>query len=147
MFFLSLQIPVERTSNIPLPPHHGYYLFIVTPSPTFLPSPPLLSSSSPAPRGHRLVRVYLKPLFSREAVSLLSSPGQRLLIRDVELNKDKGQYNYSVQMMNTFGPAILSFLERLSSLRRIECTVIIEKGPQSVSLIQRFFLLCCFVKC
>ena len=39
--------------------------------------------------------------------------------------------------MDTLGPAILSFIERLSSLRRLKCTSIIEKGPQSVSFIER----------
>ena len=37
--------------------------------------------------------------------------------------------------------AILSFVERLSSLRRLKCTSIIEKGPQSVSFIERLFFL------
>ena len=44
--------------------------------------------------------------------------------------------------MDMLGAAILSFIERLSSLRRLKCTSIIEKGPQSVSFIERFFLLC-----
>ena len=39
--------------------------------------------------------------------------------------------------MDTFGAAILSFIERLFSLRRLKCTSIIEKGPQSVSFIER----------
>ena len=37
------------------------------------------------------------------------------------------------------GPAIMSFIERLSSLRRLKCTSIIENGPQSVSFIERLF--------
>ena len=32
----------------------------------------------------------------------------------------------------------MSFTERLSSLRRLKCTSITEKGPQSVSFIERF---------
>ena len=36
----------------------------------------------------------------------------------------------------------MSFIERLSSLRRLKCTSIIEKGPKSVSFIERFFVLC-----
>ena len=35
----------------------------------------------------------------------------------------------------------LSFLERLSSLRRLKCTSIIDLG-QSVAFIERFFRLC-----
>ena len=31
--------------------------------------------------------------------------------------------------MSTFGPAVLRFIERLSSLRRLKCTSMIEKGP------------------
>ena len=38
------------------------------------------------------------------------------------------------------GPAILSFIERLSSVWRLKCTSIMEMGPQSVSFIERFFL-------
>ena len=34
---------------------------------------------------------------------------------------------------------ILLFIKRLSSLWRLKCTGIIEKGPQSVSFIERFF--------
>ena len=41
--------------------------------------------------------------------------------------------------MDTLGPAILSFIERLSSLWRLKCTSVIEEGPQSVSFIERFF--------
>ena len=84
---LYVQIPVEETRNVPLPPHHGHYLFIVTPS--------LPSSSSSSAHGHQLLRVYMKPLFSTEGVShLLCSPGQRLLIKDLEGKKDNGQYVY-----------------------------------------------------
>ena len=37
----------------------------------------------------------------------------------------------------------MSFIESLSSLWRLKCTSInIEKGPQSVSFIERFFPLC-----
>ena len=36
--------------------------------------------------------------------------------------------------MDPFGPVILLFIERLSSLRMLKCTGIIEKGPQSVYL-------------
>ena len=36
----------------------------------------------------------------------------------------------------------MSFIERLFSLRRLKCTSIIEKRPQSVSFIERFILLC-----
>ena len=43
--------------------------------------------------------------------------------------------------MDTLGAAILSFIERLSSLWRLKCTSIIEKGCQTVSFIERFFLL------
>ena len=35
----------------------------------------------------------------------------------------------------------LSFMERLSSLRRLKCTSIIDLG-QSVTFIERFFRLC-----
>ena len=45
--------------------------------------------------------------------------------------------------MDTFGQAILSFIEKLSSIRGLKCTSIIEKGPQSVSFIERFFFLLC----
>ena len=45
--------------------------------------------------------------------------------------------------MDTFGTAILSFIERLSSLRRLKSTSKIEKGPQSVSFIERFIFLLC----
>ena len=43
-------------------------------------------------------------------------------------------------VMDTLGPAILPFIERLSSLRRLKCTSIIEKGPQSVSFIVASFI-------
>ena len=43
--------------------------------------------------------------------------------------------------MDPFGLVILLFIERLSSLQRLKCTGIIEKGPQSVSFIERFFFL------
>ena len=44
--------------------------------------------------------------------------------------------------MDTFGPGILFFiLERLSSLWRIKCTSIIEKGPLNVSFIGRLSFL------
>ena len=36
----------------------------------------------------------------------------------------------------------MSFLERLSSLRRLKCTSVIKKGPQSVSFIERLSLNC-----
>ena len=36
----------------------------------------------------------------------------------------------------------MSFIERLSFLQRLKCTSITEKGPQSVSFIERFFLPC-----
>ena len=49
--------------------------------------------------------------------------------------------------MVTLGPAILFFIERLSSLWRLKCIAIIEKGPQSVSFIERFFLLCPCSQC
>ena len=39
------------------------------------------------------------------------------------------------------GPQSVSFIERLSSLWRLKCTGIIEKGPRSVSFIERFFTL------
>ena len=39
------------------------------------------------------------------------------------------------------GPAILSFIEKLSSLRRLKCTSIIEKGPQSLSFTERFSIV------
>ena len=35
----------------------------------------------------------------------------------------------------------MSFIERLSSLRRLKCTSIIEKGPQSVSLLFRVSII------
>ena len=35
----------------------------------------------------------------------------------------------------------MSFIERLSSLRRLKCTSIIEKGPKIVSFIERLFSL------
>ena len=35
------------------------------------------------------------------------------------------------------GPQSVSFLERLSSLQRLKCTSIIEKGPQSLSFIEK----------
>ena len=49
--------------------------------------------------------------------------------------------------MDTFGTsyfvfieaAILFLIERLSSLQRLKCSGIIEKGPQSVSFIERLF--------
>jgi hypothetical protein len=88
------EIPVEETRNVPLPPHQGHYLFIVTPS---LPSPLLPSSSSSSAHDHQLLRVYMKPLFSTEGVGhLLYSPGQRLLIRDLEAKTDKGSTVYSM---------------------------------------------------
>ena len=34
---------------------------------------------------------------------------------------------------NMLEPTILSFIEVLSSIRRLKCASIIEKGPQSVS--------------
>ena len=37
--------------------------------------------------------------------------------------------------MGTLGPAILSFIERLSSLQRLNCMSIIERGPQCVSFL------------
>ena len=40
---------------------------------------------------------------------------------------------------------IFPFIERLSSLRRLKCTSIIEKGPQSVSFIEKVFFL--YSKC
>ena len=49
---------------------------------------------------------------------------------------------WNLQIIETLRPAILSFIERLSSLWRLKCTSIIEKGPQSVPFIERFFLLC-----
>ena len=45
--------------------------------------------------------------------------------------------------MDTLGPAILFFIERLSSLWRLKCTSIIEKGAQSVSFIERFYCIYC----
>ena len=39
------------------------------------------------------------------------------------------------------GQTILSFIERLSSLRRLKCTSIIEKGPQNVSFIESFSIV------
>ena len=33
-----------------------------------------------------------------------------------------------------WGPVILSFIERLTSLQRLKCTSIIDLGPQTVSL-------------
>ena len=59
------------------------------------PSPHLSSPPPPPPppTSHQLLRVYMKPLFSTEGVGhLLYSPGQRLLIRDLEAKTDKGQY-------------------------------------------------------
>ena len=48
------------------------------------------------------------------------------------------------------GQAILSFIERLSFLRRLKCTSIIEKGPQSVSFIiytdRGFFSIVSFIQ-
>ena len=38
--------------------------------------------------------------------------------------------------MDTLGPAFLKSIERLSSLQRLKCTSMIEKGPQSGSFIQ-----------
>ena len=49
-----------------------------------------------------------------------------------------------VQPLNNYHfvePAILPFIERLSSLRRLKCTSILEKGPQSVSFCRKVFLL------
>ena len=43
--------------------------------------------------------------------------------------------------MDTLGPGSLSFIDRLSSLRRLKCTSIIEKGPQSLSLIEVFSIV------
>ena len=37
----------------------------------------------------------------------------------------------------------MTFIERLSSLWRLKCISIIEKGPQSVSFIERLFFLLC----
>ena len=48
--------------------------------------------------------------------------------------------------MDTLGPAILSFIERLSSLQRLKCTSIIEKGPQSVSFIEMFCSIVSFIQ-
>ena len=42
--------------------------------------------------------------------------------------------------MDSLGPAVLAFVERLSSLRRLKCTSIIE-GPRNVAIKERFFLL------
>ena len=39
------------------------------------------------------------------------------------------------------GPQSVSLIERLSSLRRLKCTSKTEKGPRSVSVIERFFVL------
>ena len=44
------------------------------------------------------------------------------------------------------GPQTVSFIERLSSLWRLKCTSIIEKGPQSVSFIERFFSIVSFIQ-
>ena len=49
---------------------------------------------------------------------------------------------WSLRIVDTLGPAILSFIERLSSLWRLRCTSVIEKGPQIVSSIERFFFYC-----
>ena len=43
--------------------------------------------------------------------------------------------------MDPFGLVVLFFIERLSSLWRLKCNGIIEKGPQSVSFIYRGFFL------
>ena len=48
---------------------------------------------------------------------------------------------FSVNLDIILGPGILSFIERLSFLWRLKCTSIIEKGPQSVSFIERWFFL------
>ena len=44
--------------------------------------------------------------------------------------------------MDTLGPGILSFIERLSNLRRLKCTSIIDMKPQSVSFYRGVYLLC-----
>ena len=38
-------------------------------------------------------------------------------------------------------PAILSFIERFSSLQRYKCASVIEKGPQSASFVERLCVL------
>ena len=54
----------------------------------------------------------------------------------------------TVELLKTYtlGAAILSFVERLSSLRLKYCTSIIEKGPQIVSFIERFFSIVSFIQ-
>ena len=39
------------------------------------------------------------------------------------------------------GPAVLSFIEKLSSLQRVKCISLIEKRPQSVSFKERLLSL------
>ena len=50
------------------------------------------------------------------------------------------RWNFGI--VDTFGPAILSFIPRLSCLWRLKYTSIIEKGPQIVSFIVNFFFYC-----
>ena len=40
----------------------------------------------------------------------------------------------------------VSFIERLSSLWRLKCTSMIEKGPQSVSFIERDFFCVWYIQ-
>ena len=49
---------------------------------------------------------------------------------------------WNSELWTHLGPAISSFIERLSSLQRLKCTSIIEKGHKSVPFIERFFLSC-----
>ena len=61
---------------------------------------------------------------------------QFVLYREVVLSSEVKYVLYSVLER---GPQSVSFIERLSSLWRLKCTSIIEKGPQSVSFIETFF--------
>ena len=41
---------------------------------------------------------------------------------------------WNLGIVGILRPAILSFIERFSSLWRLNCTSVVEKGPQSVWL-------------
>ena len=94
-FFFFVQIPpslqesCNPSTHHSLTPHYGHYLFVVTSShSTYSQSHAHPSHINPPP----LLRLYVKPHFPREGVGhLLSSPGERILIRDVEMRRERGK--------------------------------------------------------
>ena len=57
--------------------------------------------------------------------------------------QDKVNTVWNLWIMDTLGPVILSFIERLSSLQRLKCTSIIEKGLKVCPLyVREYFFYC-----